>query len=326
MDLGGIILPVPTPFTDGRVDLDRFRDNVERWMAWEGSAVPGGPDLLRLTGILVAGSNGEAPLLEQDEVDALTEQARRVVPADRLLLVGTTRESTPGAVAAAQRAAERGADAVLVGAPAYFRGQLTPEAMVGHFEAVAAAIPIPLVLYSVPKFTGFEIPTGVVKRLASHPMVAGLKDSGSDTARIIDIMAGDHPVEGDGFRVMAGNANVFYPALACGAAGGILAVACVVPGLACALMAAWAANDQDAARRIQKRITPLARAVTAQHGIAGLKAALDSIGLYGGPPRAPLSSLEASAREELAPVLEHALWAEGEELGAGSRLVDLARS
>ena len=322
MDLSGIIIPVPTPFSNGSVDLGRFRGNLEKWMAWEGSSVPGGPELLHLAGALVAGSNGEAPLLKQAEIDAITEEARRLVPSERLLLVGTGRESTEEAVEAAQRAAERGADAVLVGAPIYFRQEIQPEALVAHFAAIAAAIPIPIIIYSVPRFSGFEVPVPLVKRLASNPAVAGLKDSSTNTSRIVEIMAGDHPVEGDGFRVMAGNATVFYPALACGAAGGILAVACVVPGLVCALLAAWAANDQDAARRIQKRLTPLARAVTTEYGIAGLKCALDMIGLHGGPARKPLVGLGSNARAELEKILQHALWAEGEELGAGSRLVD----
>lgn len=325
MDLSGIIIPVPTPFSNGSVDLGQFRENLEKWMAWEGSSVPGGPELLHLAGVLVAGSNGESPLLNQAEIDAMTEEARRLVPSERLLLVGTGRESTDRAVEAAQRAAERGADAVLVGAPTFFRQEIPPDALVAHFAAIAAAIPIPIIIYSVPRFSGFEVPVSLVKQLASNPSVAGLKDSGTDTSRIVEILAGDHPVEGDGFRIMAGNATVFYPALACGAAGGILAVANVVPGLVCALLAAWAANDQDAARRIQKRLTPLARAVTTENGIAGLKYALDRIGLHGGPPRKPLVELGTGARGELEKILEHALWAEGEELGAASQLVDLRK-
>jgi 4-hydroxy-2-oxoglutarate aldolase len=326
MDLGGIIIPVPTPFSSGEVDLGRFRSNLEKWMAWEGSSVPGGPELMHLAGILVAGSNGEAPLLTQDEVDRMTDEARHLVPSERLLMVGTGRESTAAAIEAAKRAAERGADVVLVGAPMYFRHEVHADSLVAHYAAVADSVPIPVILYSVQRFTGFQIPVPVIQRLASNPAIAGIKDSGTDTARIVEILAGDHPVKGDGFRVMAGNATVFYPSLACGAAGGILAVACLVPGLACALLGAWAANDQDAARRIQKRLTPLARAVTSEHGIAGLKCALDMIGLHGGAPRRPLEEVSASARGELSRVLEHALWAEGEELGAGSRLVDLVRS
>jgi 4-hydroxy-2-oxoglutarate aldolase len=326
MDLSGIIIPVPTPFVEGEVEMGRFRSNLERWMAWEGSTVPGGSELMNLAGILLAGSNGEAPLLTQDETDRMTEEARRLVPSERLLIVGTGRESTAQAVEAAKRAAERGADAVLVGAPMYFRHEIRADSMVAHFTAVAEAIPIPVILYSVQRFTGFQIPVPVIQRLASNPGIAGIKDSGTDTARIVEILAGDHPVAGDGFRVMAGNATVFYPSLACGAAGGILAVACLVPGLVCSLLGAWAANDQDAARRIQKRLTPLARAVTSEHGIAGLKCALDMIGLHGGAPRRPLEEVSSSARGELNRVLEHALWAEGEEMGTGSRLVDLVRS
>jgi 4-hydroxy-2-oxoglutarate aldolase len=326
MDLGGIIPPLPTPFAGDRVDIDRFRENLEHWMGWEGMSVPEGPGPFRLSGVLVAGSNGEAPLLEQEEVDALVKVAREVVPSDRLLLMGTGRQSTAAARFASRRAAVLGADAVLVGTSNYFRRQLHNDDLIAHFEAVAAAVRVPVIMYSVPRFAGFDIPVAAIKRLASNPAIAGIKDSSGDTGRVVEILAGDHPVQGDGFRVMAGNATVFYPALACGAAGGILAVANVVPGLACALLNAWEANDQDAARRIQKRLTPLARAVTVEYGIAGLKEALDLIGLYGGAPRAPLRLLDRTDRAELSRILEHALWAEGEEMGGGSRLVDLVKS
>ncbi|MFQ5670345.1 MAG: dihydrodipicolinate synthase family protein [Acidobacteriota bacterium] len=326
MDLNGVISPVPTPFVGEEVDLSRFRENLEMWMSWQGPGPPGGGGPFRLSGVLVGGSNGEGPLLADREVENLVRVAREVVPRDRLLLAGVTRESTLAALNMAQRVAGLGADAVLVGAPIYFRRQMSTEDIVSHFEAVAAALPIPVILYSVPRFSGFEIPVQVVQRLSSNPRIAGLKDSGVDTSRVVEILAGDHPVKGDGFRVMAGNATVFYPALACGAAGGILAAACVVPGLACALLAAWQANDQNAARRIQKRLTPLARAVTVEHGVAGLKLTLEMIGLHGGPPRLPLRPLPEKSRAALRRVLDHALWASGEELGAGARLVDRATS
>ena len=324
MDLSGIILPVPTPFTEDVADLTRFRENLGHWVSWEGH--PGHPGLgsgpFRVAGFLVAGSNGEAPFLSEPEVDALVRTARQVTPDDRLLLVGAGRESTPATVDAVRRAADQGASAVLVRTPNAFRPQLTEADLVRHFEAVIEASPVPVVLYSVPRRIGQQMPVGVVQALACHPGVAGIKDSSSDTARIVEILAGDRPVEGDGFRVMAGNATVFYPALACGAAGGVLAVACVVPGLACALMAAWASNAQDLARRIQKRLTPLARAVTTQFGVGGLKAALDMIGLYGGSPRRPLQALGDEPRAELRRILDHALWSEDQEMAPGPRLGD----
>ena len=324
MDLSGIILPVPTPFRDGRLDTDMLRDNLARWMAWEGRASggPGGRAPWRIAGIVIGGSNGEAPLLEPEELWALLKAARPLVPADRLLLAGAGCESTAATLQTVLRAAELGADAVLVRPPILFRSHLTAADLVRHFEAVAVESPVPVVLYSAPRLSGADIPVHVAKALACDPVVAGLKDSGTDTGRIVEVLAGDHPVAGDGFRVLAGNATVFYPALACGAAGGILAVACLVPGLACGLQAAWEAGDQDGARRMQKRLTPLTRAVTNVHGVAGLKAALDRIGLFGGLPRRPLAPLSIEAREDLFRVLDHALWAEDQELDGGARLGD----
>jgi 4-hydroxy-2-oxoglutarate aldolase len=111
--------------------------------------------------------------------------------------------------------------------------------------------------------------------------------------------------------VACGSAPVVYPALALGAVAGILAVACCAPGPAVALYRAFVAGDHARARRIQAALTPLAVAVTATWGVAGLKAAMDAAGLRGGEVRAPLLPVPGSAREELAAILAQAVSAAG---------------
>ena len=102
------------------------------------------------------------------------------MPSDRLCLAGTGRESTAAAIRAAQRAADLGADAVLVRTPSYFKPLLTSDAFVAHYTAVADASPVPVVLYNYTALTGVTLGVDAVARLAEHPNVIGMKESGSD--------------------------------------------------------------------------------------------------------------------------------------------------
>ena len=283
MRLDGVLPPIPTPFVDDRVDEAAMRANVARWM---GSGV---------RGVVVLGSNGEAPLLDEDESDAAIAAARDAVPPDRLCLAGTGRESTGAAVRAAQRAAALGADAVLVRTPAYFRTLLTAAALTDHYRAVADASPVPVVLYNFTALTGVTLPVEAVSRLAEHPNVIGMKESGSDL-RFLSALIDATP---DDFAVMAGSAPVFYAGLLVGAAGGILALASAVPDLCVELYELVRAGRLDEARALQRRLTPLAGLVTSTHGVPGLKAALTLLGFAAGDPRPPLRPVDPGAVEEI---------------------------
>ncbi|HUF46577.1 MAG TPA: dihydrodipicolinate synthase family protein [Vicinamibacterales bacterium] len=280
--LSGIFPPIPTVFDQatGEVDAKAMGENVRRWMATP------------LDGILALGSNGEAALLQDDEADRVIAAAREATPEDRVLLVGIGRESTRATVAASLRAASLGADAVLVRAPSFFRNQMTPDVLETHFRAVADASPVPVVLYNLPGVTGFSFTLGLVEALADHPNVVGLKETSNELDRLAQFAA----VRPDRFAVLTGWAPVLYPALTVGAAGGILAVANVCPEACLAIHASVRAGRHLEALAIQRQILRLAQMVSTVHGVAGLKAALDAIGMSGGAPRAPLAALSTDAR------------------------------
>ncbi len=283
MRLEGVLPPIPTPFAADRVDESAMRANVARWMG------------TRVRGVVVLGSNGEAPLLDESESDAAIAAARDAVPADRLCLAGTGRESTVAAVRAAKRAAALGADAVLVRTPAYFRTLLTAAALTDHYRAVADASPVPVVLYNFTALTGVTLPVEAVARLAEHPNVVGMKESGSDL-RFVTALIDATP---DDFALMAGSAPVFYASLLVGAAGGILAVASAVPDLCVELYDLVRAGRLDEARAQQRRLTALAGLVTSIHGVPGLKAALSHLGYTVGAPRPPLLPAGPAAVDEI---------------------------
>ena len=285
MELAGVYPPIATPFDAGDgVDARAVRANVERWI---GAGV---------RGIVALGSNGEAPLLDETESDAVIAAARDGVPAGRLLIAGTGRESTRGTIAASLRAAALGADAVLVRTPSYFKPRMTPAALAAHYTAVADAVPVPVLLYNYPAVTGITLGADTVGRLARHANIAGIKETSTDAAQLgafVDAAGGER------FEVLAGSAPAFYAALCLGARGAILAAACVVPRACVALLEAYRAGDHAAARELQRRLMPIATAVTSGLGVPGLKLAMDMAGYTGGAPRAPLEPAPAGAAESI---------------------------
>jgi 4-hydroxy-2-oxoglutarate aldolase len=288
----GIHTPIATPFqADGALDEAALRRNVTRWMQSP------------LTGLVVLGSNGEAPQLDDSEADCVVAIVREEVPRSRSFIVGTGRESTRATVQAGKRAADAGADAVLVRTPAFFKAQMTAEVLDRHYLEVADASPVPVLLYNVTMFTGVTLPVESVVRLAEHPNIVGMKESGSDIGYIADCVNRTP----DNFTMLAGSATTFFQALCAGCDGGVLALASLLPPDLVRLSDFVAAGKLDEARELQFRLTPLARSIGGTYGVAGLKAALDLMGYYGGPPRPPLRPAPASVVD----IIRHQLTALG---------------
>jgi len=283
MDLSGIYPPIATPFKNDEVDYAGLAHNVKRWMG------------TGLRGLLALGSNGEAASVDEDEAERIVATVREGVPRDRVLLAGTGRQSTRAAIAATRRAAKAGADAVLVLTPFYFKAQMTPDALTDHYRAIADASPVPVLLYNFTNVTGLNMAPDTVAALSAHPNIIGLKDSNGDIAQVAGVVA-RVPA---GFTVLVGSAATLYPAMTVGAAGGIVAVANVVPDVCVKLFDLVRAGQHDAARALQRRLTPLAHAVTGGYSIAGLKVAMEIAGYVGGEVRRPLRPAKAEARDTL---------------------------
>ena len=194
-----------------------------------------------LRGVLALGSNGESGSVDEDEAERVIAAARERVPRDRVLLAGTGRQSTRAAIRATARAARAGADAVLVLTPYFFRAQMTHEALVAHYRAVADASPIPVLLYNFTTVTAMNLPPDTVAALAGHPNIVGIKDSNGDLAQLSAIIAKTPP----DFAVFGGSAPVLFPSLVVGAAGGILAVANCAPEACVAIYDAVRAGRLD---------------------------------------------------------------------------------
>jgi len=284
----GILPPLVTTFRKGRFDPKAYASNL-RFL-----------DGTDLAGYVVLGSNGESVYLSDDEALEVIETAAAARDPKRVIIAGTGRESTQATIDFTRRAAKAGAQAALVVPPAYYRSSMTDSALEFHYRSVADAVDIPILLYHVPKFCPVTFSPNLVLGLASHPNIAGMKDTSGDLVFLTTCLA-ERP---ERFRVYAGTASALLAGLVLGADGGILALANVAPQECVRLLRLVESGDIEGARRLQYRLLPVNQAVTARFGVAGLKQALDHIGLVGGEARRPLEPLSPRELEELHAILE----------------------
>lgn len=274
--LSGVYPPVPTVFdAEGDLALGQYQANVE-------SLCKAG-----VHGVVILGSNGEPTLLTESEKLEVIKAGLEARPAGKLGLVGVGCESTRATVALAQKAGKLGADAVMVVHPSFYKPLITKQALLAHYRTVADACPVPVILYSVPKFTGFDLPLDVVAELSQHPNIIGIKDSAGNVIQLEEILLRVRPE----WNVLVGTASAFMPALAVGVTGGVLALADVAPAECVRLFDLCKQGEWDKARELQARLLPVNQAVGGYLGIPGVKAAMDMRGYYGGEPRRPLLPL-----------------------------------
>ena len=292
LKLNGLLLPITTPFTaDEKIDTESLTKNLNQWNA-DG-----------ISGYVVLGSTGERVNLDEREYVQVIEIARQTTPSNLTFIVGAGQQSTRGTIEEIVRAAQAGAEAVLVITPHYYHSAITQEALATHYTAVADASPVRIILYSMPDLTGIKIEPETAARLSAHQNIIGMKDSSNDVAKFqeaVSLIAGD-------FAMMVGNGTIFLEALQAGARGGILAVGCVVPDLCLEIYRAVCDGDLERASALQEKLTPLARAVTKTYGIGGLKVAMEMAGYAGGAVRAPLQRPGEDASVEIETLLREAI-------------------
>jgi 4-hydroxy-2-oxoglutarate aldolase len=294
-DLRGIMLPATTPFdADGQILSDAIRDNLRAWSA------------KGVIGFVVLGSTGERVHLDEREYLQVIETSRAAVSNDLAFIVGAGQQSTSGTINEIRKAAQAGADAVLVITPHYYRSAINQETLVSYYTTVADASPVPILLYSMPALTGVKLEPETIARLSEHPNIAGVKDSSNDVAGFAETVRLCRDVRDD-FAVMTGNGTVLLDALRAGATGGILAVGCVVPEVCVEIFRAFHSGLNEDASALQSKLTPLAAAVTIRFGIGGLKSALNMAGYQGGVVRPPLQMPDETALREIEQLLKHGL-------------------
>lgn len=280
--LTGLHIPLVTPFdADGRVDRRALQALGEHVLT-EGAA-----------GLVALGTTGEPATLSADEQDAVVACCRAACAARGtapILTVGVGGADTAAvARAVARRGAQDGVDAILSVVPPYTRPATA--GIVGHFERVAAASPVPVLAYDIPYRTGTRLGAAALLELANGGYLAGVKLSLS----ALDTDAYELLIHApSGFAVLAGEDALIFGMAMAGAAGAIAASALVRTREAAALLAAAAAGDLATARVHAKALLPLQRALFAEPSPSVIKGVLHRQGLIA-TPAVRLPQVDASA-------------------------------
>lgn len=291
LSLAGIFPPIPTPFTaEGEVAYDQLHSNLERW-----NSQP-------ISGYVVGGSNGEFVSLSLEERIKVVHEARQAIPKERLLIAGSGLHSTHETIKLTKEMSKAAADAAIVVTPSYYKGRMTPAAFENHYAQLAEKSPIPIILYNVPANTAIDLPLESVAKLAQEPQIVGIKDSGGSVTKIGAMV---HSTPED-FQVLAGSAGFLLGALSVGAVGVVAALANIAAEPLAALYEHFQQGEIGAARALQLSLIEINTTVTARFGVAGLKAAMDFLGYYGGPVRSPLLPLTEEEKEVLREILVNA--------------------
>ena len=288
--LYGIMPPIATPFLNDEIAFDKLAENLSKWNKTE------------LSGYVVMGSNGESVFLTRDEKLKLVEAVKKNIPDEKLLIAGTGSDSVRDTISLTNDSAERGADYALILTPSFYKSEMKPAAYVKYFFAVADKTNIPVIIYNVPKFTGVDIEAETVAQLAKHPNIVGIKNSAENLRQTAELVS----MTGKSFSTITGTGSVLYTSLTVGAVGGILALANIAPNECVKIQKLVEEGNHSDAVKLQQKMLPVNKAITAKYGVAGLKAALDMLGYFGGEPRLPLSPLHDSDKELLKNILTEA--------------------
>jgi 4-hydroxy-2-oxoglutarate aldolase len=288
MDLGGVYPALTTPFAaDGEVSLADVKYNIERYN-------PTG-----IAGFVVLGSTGESVLLSRNEMDDVLTTVRDAAGQGKRLIAGTGAESTQDTIERTKRAAELGYHFALVKTPHYYKPAYKPEVLIAHYRRVADASPIPVLLYSVPIFTGVTLEAPEVGALAEHPNIVGIKESSGHVMRVAEIVSAC-PAD---FQILTGSAGTMLAALTVGAKGAILALGSALPEMCVTLYDLYRNGEIDKARALQNTLLKASKVVQSEHAIAGIKFVMDQRGYHGGIPRQPLVPLSDAYKERILDLL-----------------------
>jgi 4-hydroxy-tetrahydrodipicolinate synthase len=277
----GSIVALVTPFRNGKVDVEAFRELIEFQISNGTSAIS------------PCGTTGESATLSMEEhcrvIDLTVALVNKRVP----VIAGTGSNSTAEAIELTKYAKKAGAEATLQVTPYY--NKPTQEGLYQHYRAIAKAVPLPQVLYNVPGRTSVNILPETVARLAELPEVVAIKEASGDLGQMAEIMR----LAGDKITLLSGDDNLTLPVLAIGGKGVVSVLANVAPRDTADLVNVWDRGDIDQARKIYYKLLPLCKAMFYETNPIPVKTALALMGKMDGELRLPLAPLSPANHEKL---------------------------
>lgn len=285
----GSIVAIVTPFhQDGSVNFSKLGELVD----WQ---IQNGTD-----GIVALGTTGESATMTDEEDDAVCEYVLKRVNGRIPVIVGSGSNCTASMLDKSLRYQAMGAQGLLIIAPYY--NKTNEEGMYRHFATVVDAVDIPCILYNVPGRTGCSISEGVVKRLAGHPNVMGIKEASGNMSYACKIAR----YLGPDFAMYSGNDDITVPILSAGGSGVISVLANILPQQTHDMVMSYLSGDTAAATAAQLRYLELINSLFLEVNPIPVKAALNMMGWEVGPCRMPLYEMSQGAAQRLRAAMEEA--------------------
>jgi 4-hydroxy-tetrahydrodipicolinate synthase len=280
--LSGVWLPIVTPFRDGAVDFASYESLLNHYLD------------LGVRGIFPLGTTGEAPTLDDDEVDAVIERTLGVVAGRVPVFVGVGGNATAKVLKTLKRLDRHDFPGIVSVCPYYNRP--SQDGLREHFRQIADATDRQIVIYNIPYRTGVNLSNDTLLELAEQPNIVGVKDSSGNLAQSLDLLRRRPP----GFAVMTGEDNYYYTMLAHGGDGGILASAHLATGSFVAIHERMIANDHRGAQRLWSRLETLVPLLFREANPMPIKYCLWRQGLLRSPEcRLPLTQISPALAAEL---------------------------
>ncbi len=289
--LDGVFPPCVSVFEEGteEVSYTKIRENLEKY------------NETSIRGFMPLGTNGEFKSLSDEESLKVIETYTRYRKPEKSILAGAGRESVKATVELIKKYAGFGVDFASLLPPHYFASAMDHDALVRYYTSVADASPIPVLLYNIPKFAGGVLITEeLIKAVANHPNIAGMKDTSSEP--IVPYIKA--VPEGSNFFILAGTINKFFEGLQNGAIGGVLSIADYLPEKCCELQQIYESGDTAKAADFDVWIRTVSSKAAGKFGVPGVKAAMDMVGYNGGAPRQPLKPLSDEQKAGLKAALD----------------------
>ena len=281
MKIKGVLPALITPFTPERmIDETGFRENIE-YVVEHG-----------VSGIVPCGTTGESATLTSAEHEQLIDVA--IDASNVPVIAGTGSNNTADAVRFTCHAADAGADAALLITPYY--NKPNKNGIIAHFEAIASAADLPLILYNIKSRTGINLEPDLIAKLAEIPGVIGVKEASGDLGQVSRVIELTRDMD---FIVISGDDALTLPIMSLGGVGVISVVANIAPAETVAFTDAILRGDYDEARRHHYRLAPLVRAMFIETNPIPVKTAASMLGLSGGPMRLPLAPMDAENEQKL---------------------------
>lgn len=281
----GACTALVTPFLGSQVNYPMLEQLLRRQME------------AGIRAVVLCGTTGEAPTLSDAEKLEIFRRGKDFCGDGCTIIAGTGSNCTAHAVALSISAEQAGVDALLVVSPYY--NKATADGLYAHYEAIARAVHIPIILYNVPSRTGVDIPITVYKRLARIPNIVGVKEASTDITKITRILSECGP----NFSVWSGNDDQALPVIALGGKGVISVTANVAPVQVQALASAAVDGDLDTAAALQMRLQKLNEQMFCEVNPIPVKAAMKVLGYDCGDCRLPLTKLTAENQKRLEDLL-----------------------